>query len=115
MTAINFTKNVKLNAAFKSWMSSSGHCFLNVKTDTWTSGFPSALRQFEREARFDGNTPDDSLPKILVYHGCSGCVVSGVAVYCRKKIEIAGDHDQAYYSGLIKTYAALLDDYIWVR
>lgn len=114
--AASFKMMISEDITFKNWMKRSGYRFLLVRTNDWSKGFPQALRYFEEEVSFEGNKTTDKLPKILVYHGCSTCVISGVALYCRKKIAVDQVRtDSTYYSGLIDAYAELADDYIWYR
>lgn len=101
-----FDKAVKSSSGFRKWLKRSPYVMAEVRADDWGSALGVAVRQFESETAFHGNSASDPLPKLLVYHGCSSCTADGgLAVYCRRKIAVEAAKDYSYYTSLLDMYA----------
>lgn len=101
-----FDKAVKSSSGFKKWLKRSPYVMAEVRSDDWGSALGVAVRQFESETAFHGNSASDPLPKLLVYHGCSSCTSDGsLAVYCRRKITVEAEKDYSYYTSFLDMYA----------
>ena len=72
---------------------------VDVASDSWASGAPKKMREFESSRNFDENSTSSSLPKFLVYLACSSCTTDGsLLIDCKKKIDVDYSKNVDYYT-----------------
>ena len=108
MTILKFNTQVRYNSAFTNWAKKKKYVLVDVASDSWTSGVPKKMREFEENRNFDENSISDPLPKFLIYLACSTCTTDGsLLIDCKKKIAVDYNRDINYYTQLVGSYVDL--------
>lgn len=106
-----FDTKIKNSSQFKSWMNQieDNWIFVDARSSSWSSNGPKIIKDFENQIKFQGNT--STLPKILVFHGCSSCNAEGkLEVYSKSVIPWNSSWTVEQYTSQIEMYATAIMD-----
>lgn len=100
-----FYTQVCNSSSFTNWAKKKKYVLVDIASDSWTSGAPKKMREFESSRNFDGNSISDPLPKFLVYLACSSCTTDGsLLIECKKKVNVDYSKNIDHYTQLIESY-----------